>query len=232
MQVAILCGGLATRLRPLTGRIPKSMIEIKGKPFLEHQIGLLKENGLTDVVLCVGYLADSIKSYFDTGKAFGVAIQYSEEEEPLGTGGALKNAKGMLEDEFFVLYGDSYLPIDYREVWHHFKKFNKLGLMTVYKNCGRLEPSTIFIQNGFVTEFNKENPKKEMAHMEFGLNILKKEVLDLVGKTVFPIGDYFNVLIAKKQLLALEVNQRFYEIGSPEGLRETEEVIEKTKLEE
>jgi len=227
MQVAILCGGLATRLRPLTGRIPKSMIEIKGKPFLEHQIALLKENGLTDVVLCVGYLADSIKSYFDTGKAFGVAIQYSEEEEPLGTGGALKKAKGMLEDEFFVLYGDSYLLVDYQAVWRHFERLNKLALMTVYKNCGRIEPSTVRVQNDVVVKFDKHAPELGMMYMEYGLNIFKKEVLGLVRKNAFPIGDYFNALIERGELMALEMGRRFYEIGSRQGLLETRRVIRK-----
>ena len=230
MQIVVLCGGEATRLHPLTKKFPKSMIQIAGKPFLEHQIDLFKKNRIFDIVLCTGFLGEQIEEYFGDGGKFGVSIKYSREREPLDTGGALKNAKELLEDEFFIIYGDSYLLIDYQEVYNYFKKFDKMGLMTVYKNYGRLEPSKIILDGNFVKVFDKEHPNQPgMIYTEFGLNIFKKEVLDLVDKKAFPIGDYFKKLIEKKELLAFETSQRFYEIGCPEGLETTKKIIEEGK---
>lgn len=230
MQIVVLCGGKATRLYPLTKKIPKSMIQIAGKPFLEHQIDLFKKNRIFDIVLCTGFLGEQIEQYFGGGEKFGVNIQYSREKEPLDTGGALKNAKELLEDEFFIIYGDSYLLVDYQEVYNYFKNFNKMGLMTVYKNYGKLEPSKIILDGNLIKMFDKENPDQPgMIYTEFGLNIFKKGVLDLVDKKVFPIGDYFKNLIKKKELLAFETPQRFYEIGCPEGLKETKKIIETGK---
>lgn len=229
-QIVVLCGGLATRLYPLTKKIPKSMVPIAGKPFLEHQLDLFKKNKIFDVVLCTGFLSEQIEEYFGNGEKFGVSIKYSREKEPLDTGGALKAAKGLLDDEFFIIYGDSYLLIDYQEVYNYFKQFDKLGLMTAYKNYEKLEPNKIIIEDNLIREFNKENPNQPgMLWTEYGLNIFKKEVLDLVDKKVFPIGDYFRKLIVKKELLAYESPQRFYEIGCPKGLEETRKLIEKTR---
>lgn len=203
------------------------MIQIAGKPFLEHQIDLFKKNKIFDIVLCTGFLGEQIEKYFGDGKKFGVNIKYSKETESLlDTGGALKNAKKLLEDEFFIIYGDSYLLIDYQEVYNHFKKFNKLGLMIIYKNYGKIEPSKIIIQGGFIQKFDKENPNQPgMIYTEYGLNIFKKKVLDLIEKRVFPIGDYFKKLIEKKELLAYESPKKFYEIGCREGLNETKNLI-------
>ena len=117
MQIAVLCGGQATRLYPITKTIPKSMVLVAGKPFLEHQIYLFKKNKIFDIVLCAGFLADQIEEYFGNGKKFGVNIKYSVEKEKLDTGGALKNAIHLLDDQFFIIYGDSYLTIDYRPIY-------------------------------------------------------------------------------------------------------------------
>lgn len=229
MQIVILCGGKATRLYPLTKKTPKSMIEISGKPFLEHQINLFKKNNIFDIVLCVGFLREQIEGYFGNGEKFGVNIKYSKEKEPLDTGGSLKNAKKFLEEDFFIIYGDSYLLVDYQEIYDYFKKFNKLGLMTIYKNYKKLEPSNIIVKKKFIQKFDKENPNQsEMVHIEFGLNIFKKEVLNLIKEKTFPIGDYFKKLIKEKQLLYFETSQRFYEIGCPEGLKETKSLIRKS----
>ena len=233
MQIVVICGGKATRLYPLTKKISKSMIQIAGKPFLEHQLYLFKKNEIFDIVLCTGFLGEQIEEYFGNGKKFGVNIRYGKETESLlNTGGALKNAKKLLDDEFFIIYGDSYLLIDYQKVYNYFKKFNKLGLMTVYKNYGKIEPSKIIIKKqggGWVgvQKFDKENSNQPgMIYTEYGLNIFKKEVLDLVDKRVFPIGDYFKKLIEKKELLAYESPKKFYEIGCQEGLNETKNLIE------
>jgi len=230
MQIVVLCAGKATRLYPLTKKIPKSMIRVCGKPFLEHQIELFRKNKIFDVVLCIGFLGEQIEEYFGDGKSFGVSIKYSREKEPIDTGTTLKNAKKLLNDEFFVIYGDSYLLNDYQEAYNYFKKFNKLGLMTIYKNYEKLEANTVIAEGNFIKKFDKENPNQPgMIYTEFGLNIFKKKVLDSVRKKAFPIGDYFKKLIEKKELLAFETPKRFYEIGSPNSLKETSDFIKSLK---
>jgi len=134
------------------------MIRISGKPFLEHQIELFKKNRIFDVVLCVGFLGKQIEKYFGDGKRFGVSIKYSREKEPVDTGTTLKNAKKLLRDEFFVIYGDSYLLNDYRKAYDYFKKFNKSGLMTIYKNYEKLEPNTVIAEGNLIKKFDKKNP--------------------------------------------------------------------------
>jgi len=226
MQIVILCGGLATRLYPLTKKTPKSMVKIRGKPFLEYQIELFKKNKIYNILLSTGYLSEQIEEYFKNGEKFGVKIRYSKEEKLLDTGGALKKAKPFLEKEFFIIYGDSYLPINFQKVFYYFKKFNKLGLMCVYKNYGKIEPSNVIVKEGLVEKFDKENPNQPgMVWIEYGLNIFKREVLDLVEKEVFPLGDYFKELIKKKELLAYEVAQRYYQIGDFKGMKEFENYI-------
>src|SRR5690348_17236437 len=133
MQMAILAGGLATRLRPITETIPKSMVPVQGKPFLEHQIALVRAHGVTDLVLCVGHLYQPIEAYFGDGSRFGLRIRYSvEADRLLGTGGALKQAEPLLEDRFFLMYGDSYLLYDYAEVMARARDHE--ALMVVYHN--------------------------------------------------------------------------------------------------
>lgn len=224
-QIVILAGGLATRLHPITKTIPKSMVSIKSKPFLEHQIELCKKNGFGKIVLCVGHLWEQMEEYFRDGKKFGVNIIYSVENERLDTGGALKNALPYLDKEFFVLYGDSYLPIDWQEVYRHYKKIGAEGLMSVYENDWEIEPSKILLQDGFIKEFNKENPRPEMKFTEYGLNILRKDLLPQITKKSFPIGEYFQILIKKNHLAAYVAKQRFYEIGCHEGLEEISKIL-------
>jgi len=227
MQIVVICGGLATRLYPTTKTIPKSMIRIAGKPFLEHQIKLFKKNGIFDIVLCTGNFSEQIEEYFGDGKKFGVNIRYSREKEPLDTGGALRNAKNLLGEEFFTIYGDSYLLCDYQEVYRHFKKFNKLGLMTVCKEEEKLGPGNVVIEGDLVKTYDKENLHQPgMNYIEYGLNVFKKAVLGLVDKKVFPIGDYFKELIQRKELLGLIIPQRFYEMGSSQSLAELKAFIE------
>lgn len=226
MQIAVLCGGKATRLYPITKTIPKSMVKVAGKPFLEHQINLFKKNKIFDIVLCTGFLSEQIEKYFGDGNKFGVKIEYSREKEELGTGGALKNATNLLKEEFFIIYGDSYLEIDYQKAYSHFKNSKKLGLMTIYKTYGKIEPANVAVQRNLIHKFDKKNPGGPgMIYTEFGLNIFKKEVLDLIDKKSFPIGEYFKKLIASEQLLAYESPVRFYEVGRPETLKETSQYI-------
>ena len=222
MQVAILAGGQATRLRPLTEEIPKSMVMIQGRSFLEYQLDLLKKSGVTNIVLCVGYLGEQIESYFGDGRKFGVNLRYSyESEQLLGTAGALKNAEKLLEDPFFTIYGDSYLSLDLADIVSYFKSQNKLALMTVYKNYDRYERSNTVIEGDLVKKFSKKGKTKGMVYIEYGANIFRKEALKFIPENQpYPLGELFLKLIDWKELLAYEVKERFYQIGSPEGLEE------------
>ncbi len=227
MQAVILAGGLGTRLKPLTEEIPKSMIQIQGKPFLEHQLNLLRHGGFSDIVLCVGYLGEKIKEYFGYGKRFGVKIEYSEETEKLlGTAGALGNAWDLLDDTFFVTYGDAYLILDYRGVMGYFEKFNKLGLMVVLKNFDRYDKSNVVVEGDLIKVYDKQRRAPDMVYIDFGVSVLRKKALDLVPKgKVIDLGKFYHELIGRKELLAFETQQRFYEVGSQKGLEEFERLV-------
>jgi len=222
MQVAILAGGLATRLRPLTAEIPKSLIPIQSKPFLEYQLDFLKRGGVEGIVLCVGYLGEQIEEYFGNGKEFGVNISYSYEgKKLLGTAGALKNAQNLLEDTFLTMYGDSYLFLDFSVIMSYFKSQDKLALMTVYKNRDRYDKSNTVIAGNLVKYYSKKEKTEGMVYIEYGANIFKKEVLEFIPEgQPYTLEALFPRLIEQEQLLAYEVHKRFYQIGSPEGLEE------------
>ena len=227
MQVVILAGGLATRLRSITNKISKSMIRINEKPFLEYQIELLKKNNLTDILLCIGHLGGQIKDYFGNGKNWGVRLSYSKEKENLlGAGGALKKAESLVEDEFFVMYGDSYLILDYQEIADYFHNFDKQGLMVVYKNYNQFDKSNLIVENGLVKLYDKEGVNSKIVYIDEGISILKKEILsDFPPHTPFPLDRIFQRLISKKEFLAFETKQRFYEIGSRQGLNDFKKLI-------
>jgi len=227
MQAVILAGGLGTRLRPITESIPKSMIRIGGKPFLEYQINLLKQNGILDVVLCVGHLHEQIENYFANGNKWGVSLTYSYEvSELLGTGGAIKNAEHYLKDEFFVMYGDSYLPINFKSVYRFFKEKGAIATMVVYKNECRYDRSNVILKGERIVVYDKKNPLPQMQYIDYGLSVISKRVLDIIPKGVFyDVADAFGVLAAKGDLLGYEVKERFYEIGSFKGLKEFNEYI-------
>lgn len=227
MQIAILAGGYGTRLRPLTDKIPKVMIPICGKPFLEHQLNLLRRYGVKDIILCVGYLGEKIKEYLGDGRKFGVNIKYSEEKETLlTTAGAIKNAEDLLKDVFFVTYGDAYLILDYQRIMDHFLKFDKLGLMVVYKNFDRYNRSNVVVEGDLVKVYNKKERFPGMVYIDFGVSVLRKKALSLIPKgKVMDLEQFYQELIRRKELLAFETYQRFYEIGSKRGLEEFKELM-------
>ena len=229
MQIAILAGGLATRLYPLTEQSPKSMLKVHGKPFLEHQIELLRKNDVTDIVLCVGHLAEQIYDYFDDGYRWGVHISYSDEgESHLGTAGALKLAESYLTESFFVLFGDSYLMLDYPSIMDHYRSSGCLGLMVVYHNANRYDSSDVLVEDGFVTAYDKEHPIPNMAYINHGLSVISRQALSMIpGVAPLSLQSFFQKLIPQRQLMALETKQRFYEIGSFDGLREFEQLVER-----
>ena len=222
MQMVVLCGGLATRLGDLAKNIPKSMIEIDGKPFLEYQIENLKNHSIRDLVLCVGHLSEQIENYFGDGKKFGVNIQYSHDgDKPLGSIGAIKNAEPLLEDEFFIMYGDSYLSVDFQKAYSFFIQNNKLGLMVVYKNYDKYDKSNIVVKDNMVVKYGKNNRTNDMIYIDYGTSVIRKKALDLIPKnTFYTTGQFFSDLIKKEELLAFEAKKRFYHIGNPESLEE------------
>jgi len=229
MQIVILCGGKATRLHSLTKKIPKAMIEICGKTFLEQQLKLLKKNRIFDIVLCVGYKAEQIKKYFGDGRKFKVNIRYSSDgKKLLGTGGALKKAENLLKDSFLVMYGDSYLPFNFQKAIEFFKKFNKFGLMTVFKNLDKYEPSNVEVKGNLVKSYSKKRKTKRMKCIDYGVSIFRKETLKFIPQNqVFDLSQLHKLLIEKKQLLAYPAEKRFYQIGSPKGLEEFKNYIKK-----
>tara|TARA_B100002003_G_C14056443_1_gene508708 strand:- start:348 stop:1040 length:693 start_codon:yes stop_codon:yes gene_type:complete len=221
MQVAILAGGLATRLKGLTRNQPKSMVKIQGKPFLGYQLELLQREGIKNIILCLGHMGEQIKRHVGDGSKYEMNIRYSAESKPLGTAGALKKAEALLDEVFFAMYGDSYLFVDFNRAMSYFESQNKLALMTVYKNYNRYGRSNTAIEGNLVKKFSQSQRTDDMAYIEYGANIFKKEALGLIPENQsYSLDDLFLKLIERKELLAFEVKERFYEIGSPQGLKE------------
>jgi NDP-sugar pyrophosphorylase family protein len=227
LSVVILAGGLATRLRPITEKIPKSLVEVAGRPFLEHQVELLKLNAISDVVLCVGYLGEMIEQRYGDGAALGVRIRYSfDGPKPLGTGGAIKNALGLLSDAFFVLYGDSYLPVNYQAVAAAFDEAGKPALMTVFANANAWDTSNVWFENAKIRIYSKREKLPEMRYIDYGLMICTRQIFDDSPSGVpFDLAERLENLSRKGELAGYEVHQRFFEIGSPAGLAELDRLL-------
>ncbi|MCX6003870.1 MAG: nucleotidyltransferase family protein [Chloroflexi bacterium] len=227
LQIVILAGGLATRLGTLTKTHPKSMVMIKDRPFLEYQIRSLKTKGIRDIVLCIGHLGDQIVDYFGDGKKFGVHITYSVERMPFGTAGALKNAHGLLNDVFMSIYGDSYLCLDFDQILEFFKSQNKIALMTVYRNLNQYDRSNTILDGIMVKKYSKSDKSEAMHYIDYGANVFRKEVLEMIPANQFySFEELFPRLVESGQMLAYEVKERFYEIGSPGGLVEFGRYVE------
>jgi NDP-sugar pyrophosphorylase family protein len=220
--VAILAGGLATRLRPITEKVPKLLVEVAGEPFFSHQIRLLKAAGLTRLVLCVGFLGEKIVELYGDGAKWGVTIDYVfDGPKLLGTGGALIKALPILGESFYVLYGDSYLPIDYAEVGNAFARSGKLGLMTVFENREQYDASNVWFEHGAIKVYDKRNRVPQMHHIDYGLGCFRAPAFDdFPHDAVVDLADVQQSLLARNELAAFEVTQRFFEIGSPAGLAE------------
>jgi NDP-sugar pyrophosphorylase family protein len=227
IPVAILAGGLATRLRPITEKIPKSLVPVAGQPFLAHQLKLLHARGIRHAVLCIGYLGEMIQRDFGD-EAFGVKLDYSfDGEKLLGTGGAIKRALPLLGKEFFVLYGDSYLPVDYAPVVEFFHRSGKLGLMTVYRNEGKYDTSNVVFRDGEIIVYDKKLKLPEMQHIDYGLSLFKSSVFDSYSADqIFDLAEVMAKLVREKQLAGYQVPERFYEMGSPTGLAELETLLQ------
>jgi len=226
IPVAILAGGLATRLRPVTERIPKSLVPVAGKPFLARQLELLRSRGIRRAILCVGHLGEMIQREFGN-EAFGIQLDYAfDGPQLLGTGGALKRTLPLLGAEFFVLYGDSYLPIEYRPVADFFRASGKLGCMTVYRNDGRYDTSNVVFAENQIRVYDKKNRAPEMCHIDYGLSVFKAAAFETFpDDQPFDLAEVMGRLVRAGQLAGFEVHERFYEIGSLAGLGELEKLF-------
>lgn len=220
---------MATRLRPITEKIPKLLVEVAGEPFFSHQLRLLKAAGLTRIVLCVGYLGQQIVDLYGDGSKWGVKIEYAfDGPKLLGTGGALIAALPKLGDAFYVLYGDSYLPIDYLAVGDHFLRSGRQGLMTVYENHGRYDTSNVEFGGGEIIRYDKKNKTPAMHYIDYGLGVFRASAFDgLPRDAVVDLAEVQKALVARHQLVGYEIKQRFYEIGSHEGLNELDALLTK-----
>jgi len=227
--VAILAGGLATRLRPATERIPKALLSVAGEPFLFHQLRLLHSEGFRKITLCVGYLGEMIQEKIGDGTQLGLQIDYSFDGPMLlGTGGALKRAIGKLGTQFLVVYGDSYMPVDYATVVDAFVKSQKPALMTVFENEGRWDASNVWFEAGEIHRYDKKKRTPEMRHIDYGISVLGTGIFAGFRDNVpFDLADLYSRLVGEKKMAAFEVKQRFYEIGSAAGLVELDALLRK-----
>jgi len=221
--VALLAGGLATRMRPLTEKIPKSMLEVAGEPFIAHQLRLFADKGITSVVLCTGYMGEMVEAFVGDGARFGLSVRYSPDGPVLrGTGGALRQALPLLGDEFMVIYGDSWLDTDICAVVKAFRDSRKSGLMTVFRNENAFDASNVEFEGGVIRNYDKRVRTPAMHHIDWGLGLVKRQAFDgWMDQESFDLADLYTGLVSKGQLAGYEVAERFYEIGSHAGLMET-----------
>ena len=222
LPVAILAGGMATRLMPLTEKIPKALIDINGEPFIVHQLRLLRSKGIVSVVICAGHLGEMIQDFVDDGRRFDIQVEYSfDGGRLLGTGGAIKKALTLLGESFFVLYGDAYLPCDFKNIQATFEDSGKKGLMTVFRNEGAWDTSNVEFKDGQILAYDKRRLSPRMRHIDYGLGLFQREAFDSVPKEMpYDLAELYRFLLGKGELAACEVEQRFYEIGSVGGLEE------------
>jgi NDP-sugar pyrophosphorylase family protein len=227
LPVAILAGGVASRLHPLTETVPKSLVNVAGKPFIVHQLNLLRREGIQRVVLCVGHLGDKIEKLIGDGGHFGLQIAYSYDGAVLlGTGGALRRALPSLGDAFFVLYGDSYLDVALAPIELAFHRHGLPALMTVFRNEGRWDTSNVAFDGARVSYHDKRAPHSAMRYIDYGLGILGADALaDKSAERPFDLSEVYAALAAAGRLAGYEVFRRFYEIGTPSGLAETDRYL-------
>ena len=221
-QVVILAGGFAKRLGTITKQIPKSLVKINGIPFVDWQLRLLARKGINKVIFCVSHKSEMIESHIGNGSQFNLEVKYSKDgSTQLGTGGALKNAISLLDERFMVLYGDSYLEMDYKLAETEFEASGKPAMVTVYQNYGKYDKSNIKFSKNVVEEYKKGKLNPQFKHIDYGLSFFKKEVFankDL-GKD-FDLSEIFEDLAMRKNLAGHEVFNRFFEVGSLQGIKD------------
>jgi len=226
-QIVVIAGGKGTRLYPLTKKNPKSLIPIKKIPFIDYQLKKFEKNQIQDVVLCLGKFSEMVIKYLNNNSKFKLNFTYSNENpnNPLGTLGALKNAEKILDEKFFVIWGDSFLDIDFQKVGKKFVESKKLGLMTIYKNKNKMYSNNVSSKYDEITEYRK-NESKKIEFIDYGLSVFNKKVLDFFPKNKnLDISELNQYLISKNQLASLEMNKKFFEIGSFEGIQDFEKYL-------
>lgn len=222
VPAVLLAGGLATRLRPITETIPKALVEVAGRPFIDHQLALLWRHGIRQVVLCLGYRGEQVEAYLKNSAAKDLDIRYSYDgERLLGTGGALRQAAAHLGEVFWVMYGDSYMDIDYAAILAYFLKQQASALMTVYHNAGRWDRSNVVFRNGRLVAYDKRRFIPEMTYIDYGVALLRKQVLERIpSDQPSDLAELYHALVDEGRMIGYEVTNRFYEIGTPEALEE------------
>jgi len=227
LPVAVLAGGVASRLGALTASTPKSLLPVAGSPFIDWQLSLLARQGVSEVILCVGHLGEQIVAAVGDGAHFGLRVRYAFDGATLrGTGGALRGALPLLGERFFVLYGDSYLPCSFARVQAAHAACGAPALMTVLRNEGRWGRSNVLFSGNRLVEYDKHAARPGMAHIDFGLSVLSPGVLEsMPPEPTFDLADLWRDLSLRGELAGLEVSERFYEIGSPAGIGDTEHYL-------
>lgn len=227
VPVALLAGGRATRLGTAALDVPKAMLEVAGQPFIAHQLSLLRAGGIRRVIVCVGHLGSQIESYLGDGAAHGMDVQYSRDGELLrGTGGALRHARPLLGDVFWVMYGDSYTELDFRAVLADFERRGTLALMTVLRNDNAWDRSNVLFREGRLLRHDKVHPTPDMAHIDYGVALLRLAALDRIpDDRPSDLATLYQALVAEGSMAGYEVTQRFYEIGSSDGLAEARRLL-------
>jgi NDP-sugar pyrophosphorylase family protein len=227
LPVAILAGGYATRLGDLTLTTPKALLDINGEPFIAHQLRLLAHAGVDKAVICASHLGQQIEGFVGDGHHLGVHVEFAYDgPRLLGTAGALRNARHLLGHAFFVLYGDSFLMCDYASVQLAFESSGRLGLMTVYRNDDRFDRSNVEFDGRSILAYDKRAPASRMRHIDYGLGVLAETALELVPEdAAYDLAELYGRLLALGELAAVEMHERFYEIGSLAGLQETRDYL-------
>jgi NDP-sugar pyrophosphorylase family protein len=231
LPVAILAGGLATRLGAVTANRPKALVDVAGRPFAEHQIELLRNHGITRIVFLVAHLGEMVQQALGSGDRWGMTLRYVfDGPRALGTGGAVRQAISELGPSFFVLYGDSYLECEYEDVARSFAASGADGLMTVCRNDNQWDRSNVRFENGRLLGYDKRTQTAGMRHIDYGLGVFAARAFDrFAPDAAFDLADLYQRLLADGALAAYEVPGRFYEIGSPAGLAETRAYLSSSK---
>lgn len=222
IPIVILCGGLASRLFPTTKTIPKSLILISDTPFISYQLDLLHKKGIIDVVLCVGKFGKMIEDYVGDGSFWGLNVKYSYENENnlLGTGGAIKNALDLLPDEFMIIYGDSYLDANYKKIISKFYIEKKPMLITIFRNKNIGDKSNILYKNYKILNYDKNSPTKDMEHIDYGLLVVKESIFDDYPSSKFDLSSIISDLVIEESVSSYLTRNPFYEIGSKDGIKQ------------
>ncbi|HLH12706.1 MAG TPA: sugar phosphate nucleotidyltransferase [Methylovirgula sp.] len=229
--IAILAGGTATRLRPLTENMPKAMLEVAGEPFIAHQLRLFAREGIKDVKLLVGHCWEQIADFVGDGSRFGLRVDYIPDgPKLLGTGGSIRRALDRLGPEFLVIYGDSWLDSSYGPIVSAFRASGQPALMCVFHNENRWDKSNIVFENGLIRCYSKKLRLPEMGYIDWGLSMLSASALAPYSPDeAWDLGELYEKLSLAGRLAGYEVTQRFYEIGSFDGLAETDELLRATQ---